>query len=147
MRPLITGIMRQTRLLQVIVLLLPLAANCALRGETDINLIIESRDENGDLIPDARIIINGAEKGATDGNGLFNVIVKAAIGRDVSLKAVRDNKSWETVFKIYPKIDDIKMGEKMDGFEGDIRLDEEVASIAEAHQKGEYRFIAILIND
>ena len=144
MRPLITGIMWQRAFLQVIVLLLPLATGCTLRGDTDVYLIIESRDENGDLLPDARVIINGIEKGVTDGNGLFSGIIKTTIGRDVSLKAVKDNKSWKTVFKIYPKIDDIKRGEKRDGFEGDIKLDEEVAAIAEAHQKGEYRFIAIL---
>ncbi len=145
MRPLITGIMWQRAFLQVIVLLLPLVTGCTLRGDTDINLIIESRDEKGDLLPDARVIINGIEKGVTDGNGLFSGIIKTTIGRDVSLKAVKDNKSWKTVFKIYPKkIDDIKRGEKRDGFEGDIKLDEEVVAIAEAHQKGEYRFIAIL---
>jgi hypothetical protein len=136
--------MWQRAFLQAIVLLLPLATGCTLKGETDIYLIIESRDEKGDLIPNTRIIVNGVEKGVTDEKGLFGGVIKTVIGKDVSLKAVKDNKSWKTVFKIYPKIDDIKRSEKRDGFEGDIKLDEEVVAIAEAHQKGEYRFIAIL---
>ncbi len=125
-----------------------ISIGCSLSEEIEIKLFVESRDEKGDIVPDTKIIVNGIEKGATDKNGQFNGLIKTKVGRDINLRAENGEKEWETMFKIYPKINDIKAGRLHKGsFEGDIRLNEEVVTIAEGHQKGEYRFIAILTRE
>jgi uncharacterized protein Veg len=121
---------------------------CSLSEEIEIKLFVESRDEKGDIVPDAKIIVNDVEKGMTDKKGQFNGAIKTKVGKDITLKAEKGDKKWKTMFKIYPKINGIKAGRTdKDNFEGDIRLNEEVVAIAESHQKGEYRFIAILTRE
>ncbi|OGW49341.1 MAG: hypothetical protein A2Z50_02400 [Nitrospirae bacterium RBG_19FT_COMBO_42_15] len=122
-----------------------LSIGCSLSEEVEIGLFVESRDEKGDIVPDTKIILNGIEKGITDKKGQFNGAIKTKVGKDITLKAEKGEKEWKTMFKIYPKINDIRAGRADKGsFEGDISLNEEVVVIAESHQKGEYRFIAIL---
>ncbi len=125
-----------------------LSNGCSLSDEIEIKLFVESRDEKGDIVPDTKIILDGIEKGATDKNGQFNGAIKTKVGKDITLKAEKGEKEWKTIFKIYPKINYIETDRIDKGsFEGDIRLNEEVVAIAESHQKGEYRFIAILTRE
>jgi len=124
---------------------LQISIGCSLSEEVEIKLLVESRDDKGDIISDALILINGVEKGRTDKKGQFSGVIKTKVGRDVSLKAEKGDRKWKTMFKIYPKINGVKADRSDKGsFEGDIRLNEEVVAIAESHQKGEYSFIAIL---
>ena len=124
---------------------LQISIGCSLSEEVEIKLLVESRDDKGDIISDALILINGVEKGRTDKKGQFSGEIKTKVGRDVSLKAEKGDRKWKTMFKIYPKINGVKADRSDKGsFEGDIRLNEEVVAIAESHQKGEYSFIAIL---
>ncbi len=122
-----------------------LSIGCSFSEEIEIKLLVESRDDKGDIISDALILINGVEKGRTDKKGQFSGVIKTKVGRDVSLKAEKGDRKWKTMFKIYPKINGVKADRSDKGsFEGDIRLNEEVVAIAESHQKGVYSFIAIL---
>lgn len=121
---------------------------CSLSEEIEIKLFVESRDEKGDIVPDAKILVDGIEKGATDKNGQFIGTIKTKVGKDIILKAVMGKKEWETMFKIYSKINNIKKTKAdRNSLEGEIKLEEEISAIAEGHQKGEYRFIAILTRE
>lgn len=125
-----------------------LLSGCSLSEEIEIKLFVESRDERGDIVSDTKIIVNNIEKGITNKKGQFNGTIKTKVGKDIILKAEKGDKKWKTMFKIYPKINGIKADRSdKDSFEGDIRLNEEVVAIAESHQKGEYRFIAILTRE
>ncbi len=135
-------------LVLIIFFILQISISCSLTEEIEVKLFIESRDEKGDIVSDVKILVNGMEKGTTDKKGQFSGTIKTKVGKDIILRAVMGRKEWETVFKIYPKINNIKKGKAdRSGFEGEIRLEEELSAIAEGPQKGEYRFIAILTTE